>query len=87
MKILLILMVVSFQTLSTAMADIDATKIQFIKLDINGDGFISKEERLKNPDLFRFTGLFSQGDFIRADINQDGYIDMKEFVANEEISH
>lgn len=87
MKILITLMILFLQTPGIVIADIDAVKFQFIKLDINGDGLISKNERINNPEFFRFTSLFSQGDFILADINQDGYIDMKEFVANEETTY
>ena len=87
MKTLLIMMILSFQILSNANADIDENKFQFIKLDINSDGLISQEEQQKNPELYRFTRLYSLRDFILADIDQDGYIDMKEFVANEEITY
>ena len=87
MKIIMILMILFLQIPVKVVADIDEVKFQFIKLDINGDGLISKKERINNPELFRFTNLFSQGDFVLSDINQDRYIDMEEFVANEEITY
>ena len=87
MKTLIITIMFTVTGIGHVLADIDVLKQEFMKLDINTDGVITKDEFQAQPELVRTTNFFSQGSFILADINEDGVIDVKEYVANEEIRY
>ncbi|MGE0383269.1 MAG: EF-hand domain-containing protein [Gammaproteobacteria bacterium] len=53
-----------------------AAPMTFTQADLNGDGYISKNEAMENPSLANH--------FAEIDRNRDGVVDQKEFVAAAE---
>ena len=58
---------------------------QFIALDRNADGVLTRNEVRSRPTLIRFMQLYNQGSFSLADVNNDGVLNLEEFTANEEV--
>ena len=57
---------------------------QFIQLDADGDGLITRQEIAAQPELTRGMEVSVSGGFEMGDINSDGVLDWPEFLANEE---
>ena len=57
---------------------------QFIQLDTDGDGLITRQEVAAQPDLTRGMEVSVVGSFDMGDFNSDGMLDWPEFLANEE---
>ena len=61
-----------------AIADAPALSAEFAKLDADGDGYVSRTEALKDPEVRRT--------FRRADRNRDGRLDPEEFAVSMALS-
>ena len=59
-------------------ADTPALAADFARLDADGDGYISRQEALKDPEVLRT--------FRRADANKDGRLDPAEFATSQLLS-
>jgi EF-hand domain pair len=59
-------------------ADAPVLRTEFAKLDADGDGYISRMEALKDPEVVRT--------FRRADANKDGRLDLDEFATTQLLS-
>jgi hypothetical protein len=57
---------------------------QFIQLDADGDGLLTREEVSAQPVLTRDMDVSVVGSFDTGDFNSDGMLDWPEFLANEE---
>ena len=57
---------------------------QFIQLDTDGDGLITRKEIAAQPELTRGMEVSVAGSFEMGDLNSDGALDWPEFMANEE---
>ncbi len=57
---------------------------QFIQLDTDGDGLITRQEIAAQPELTREMEVSVAGGFEMGDFNSDGVLDWPEFLANEE---
>lgn len=57
---------------------------QFIQLDTDGDGLITRQEIAAQPELTRGMEVSVAGGFEMGDFNSDGFLDWPEFLANEE---
>lgn len=57
---------------------------QFIQLDTDGDGLITRQEIAAQPVLTRGMEVSVVGGFDMGDFNSDGMLDLAEFLANEE---
>ena len=57
---------------------------QFIQLDTDGDGLITRQEIAAQPALTRGMEVSVAGGFDMGDFNSDGMLDWPEFLANEE---
>lgn len=57
---------------------------QFIQLDTDGDGLITRQEIAAQPELTRWMEVSVAGGFEMGDFNSDGFLDWPEFLANEE---
>ena len=57
---------------------------QFIQLDTDGDGLITKKEVSAQPVVVREMEVYVAGGFETGDFNSDGVLDWPEFLANEE---
>ena len=85
MKTLCSVILMQVMCTGTVFAGNEIFKQQFVILDTNRDGFITRHELRDNPEMIRFTNFYGQDSFSLADFNKDGMIDIKEYVANEEI--
>ena len=61
-----------------AAADVPVLSAEFAKLDADRDGYISRTEALKDPEVVRT--------FRRADANKDGRLDPGEFATSQMLS-
>ena len=59
-------------------SDTPVLSAEFARLDANGDGYISRQEALKDPEVLRT--------FRRADANKDGRLDANEFATAQLLS-
>jgi EF hand domain-containing protein len=59
-------------------ADTPALSAEFARLDADGDGYISRKEALKDPEVVRT--------FRRADANKDGRLDISEYATAHTLS-
>ena len=59
-------------------ADVPTLTAEFTRLDSDGDGYISRTEALKDPEVLRT--------FRRADANKDGKLDLNEFATTQLLS-
>ena len=57
---------------------------QFIQLDADGDGLLTRQEITAQPALTREMEISVSGSFDTGDFNSDGMLDWPEFLANEE---
>ena len=57
---------------------------QFIQLDTDGDGLVTRQEVSAQPELTRGMEVSVVGSFDTGDFNSDGMLDWPEFLANEE---
>jgi hypothetical protein len=57
---------------------------QFIQLDADGDGLITRQEVTAQPEFTRGMEVSVSGGFDMGDFNSDGMLDWPEFLANEE---
>ena len=57
---------------------------QFIQLDTDGDGLVTRQEVAAQPELTRGMEVSVVGSFDMGDFNSDGMLDWPEFLANEE---
>ncbi len=61
-----------------ATVDAQALRSEFAKLDADGDGYVSRTEALKDPEVLRT--------FRRADRDKDGRLDLREFAVSAMLS-
>jgi hypothetical protein len=61
-----------------AVADTPVLSAEFARLDTDGDGYISRKEALKDPEVVRT--------FRRADANKDGRLDLDEYATAHTLS-
>jgi hypothetical protein len=59
-------------------SDTPVLSAEFARLDADGDGYISRKEALKDPEVVRT--------FRRADANKDGRLDPQEFATSQMLS-
>ena len=56
----------------------------FNQLDVNGNGYLSKDEIQTKTNVTRWLSVSSYGGFEIADVNGDGQLEKREFAAFEE---
>jgi len=66
------------QAHSQLVSDTPVLSTEFARLDTDGDGYISRTEALKDPEVLRT--------FRRADANKDGRLDPQEFGTSQMLS-
>ncbi len=69
----------------TAAGADELTKTQFVQLDGDGDGYLSRTEISAQPEYSRWMQISTYGSFDLADVNADDRVDQSEFSAFEQL--
>ena len=79
----ILLTTVAMPLLADSYEDNPVIMNQFIQLDTDGDGLITKAEIAAQPVLTKEMEVSVRGSFETGDFNSDGVMDWAEFSANE----